>query len=152
MAVIITPTPPDSADVVALIAELDGYLTPLYPAVSRHGYSVQKLLAENVTFFVLHADGALAGCGGVKLFGSEYAEVKRMYTRPQFRGRGLAKLMLQHLAEYAHGQGVALLRLETGIHQAQAIGMYERLGFRRVPPFGAYQADPLSLFYEKQLG
>ena len=87
----------------------------------------------------------------VKLFGVEYGEIKRMYVRPQFRGLGLAKLMLNHLATYARERSVGLLRLETGIHQAEAVGLYERMGFRRIPPFGAYQEDPLSLFYEKQI-
>jgi ribosomal protein S18 acetylase RimI-like enzyme len=59
--------------------------------------------------------------------------------------------MLNHLADYTRARGVDLLRLETGIHQAEAIGLYERMGFRRIPPFGAYTDDPLSLFYEKRL-
>ena len=57
--------------------------------------------------------------------------------------------MLNHLADYARERGVSLLRLETGIHQHAAIGLYEREGFRRVPPFGEYQEDPLSRCYEK---
>ena len=85
------------------------------------------------------------------MVGSEYAELKRMYVRPQFRGAGLGKLMLNHLTEYAHGHGLELLRLETGIHQRAAIGLYERMGFRRIPPFGEYQEDPLSRCYEKRL-
>lgn len=44
-----------------------------------------------------------------------------------------------------------LLRLETGIHQAEAIGLYERVGFYRIPPFGPYRVDPLSLYFEKPL-
>ena len=74
-----------------------------------------------------------------------------MYVRPQFRGAGLAKLMLKHLTDYVQGQGIGLLRLETGIHQRAAIGSYERVGFRRIPPFGEYQEDPLSRYYEKRL-
>jgi ribosomal protein S18 acetylase RimI-like enzyme len=74
-----------------------------------------------------------------------------MYVRPRFRGIGLAKLMLNHLAEYARGRGVGLVRLETGIHQHAAIGLYEGAGFRRIPPFGEYRDDPLSLFFEKRL-
>jgi ribosomal protein S18 acetylase RimI-like enzyme len=46
---------------------------------------------------------------------------------------------------------VGLLRLETGIHQRAAIGLYERVGFRRIPAFGEYKEDPLSRFYEKRL-
>jgi putative acetyltransferase len=92
-----------------------------------------------------------AGCGGIKLFDTEYGEVKRMYVRPQFRGLGLGTLMLNHLAEYARQQGIEVLRLETGIHQLAAISLYERFGFQRIPPFGAYQDDPLSVFFEKRI-
>jgi putative acetyltransferase len=151
MSDIITRERPDTADAVALINELEAHLAPLYPAESRHGFSVETLLAENVPFFLLRHDGTPAACGGIKLFGTEYGEVKRMYVRPQFRGLGLAKLILDHLAEYALAHGVTLLRLETGIHQHAAIRLYERVGFARIPPFGAYLEDPLSLFYEKRL-
>lgn len=148
---IITPERPDTADARALIAELDAHLEPLYPRVSRHGFSVEKLLAEGVAFFVIRQDGVAAGCGGVKVVGGEYAELKRMWVRPQFRGTGLAKLMLKHLTEYAQAQGVGLLRLETGIHQHAAIALYERAGFMRIRPFGAYRDDPVSWCYEKRL-
>ena len=148
---IITPERPDSADALALIAELEAQLELLYPHESRHGYSVEKLIAENVAFFLIRYSDAPAGCGGIKLFGKEYGEIKRMYVRPQFRGLGLGKLMLNHLADYARGQGVGLLRLETGIYQREAIGLYERMGFQRIPPFGAYKEDPLSRCYEKQI-
>jgi len=142
------PASPDAAD---LIAELDAHLEPLYPTESRHGFSVDRLVADSVAFFVVREDGAAAACGGVKLFGVEYGEIKRMYVRPRFRGLGLARLMLDHLAEYARSRGVALLRLETGVHQRDAIRLYERAGFRRIPHFGEYADDPLSLFYEKSL-
>ena len=134
-----------------MIDELDTLLEPLYPRESRHGYSVEKLLAEGVAFFLIRVNGVPAGCGAVKLVGSEYAEVKRMYVRPQFRGIGLGKLMLRHLSDYTQARGIELLRLETGIHQPAALGFYERSGFRLIPPFGEYREDPLSRFYEKRL-
>lgn len=151
MPTLIVAERPDTEDATILINELEGHLGPLYPQESRHGYSVEKLLKEAVAFFVIHHDGMPAGCGGVKLFGTAYGEIKRMYVRPQFRGFGLGKLMLHHLADYARQQGVTVLRLETGIHQSQAIGLYERFGFQRIPPFGAYKEDPLSVFFEKYL-
>jgi putative acetyltransferase len=151
MSVVITNEPPDSEAAMELIAELEAHLSPLYPSESRHGYSVEKLLREGVAFFVIRYDGLPAGCGGLQLFGSEYGEVKRMYVRPAFRGLGLGKLMIEHLAAYASAQGVGCLRLETGIHQHEAIGLYERMGFEQIAPFGAYRDDPLSRFYEKPL-
>jgi len=83
---------------------------------------------------VMRLEGQPAGCGGVKLFGTEYGEVKRMFVRPAYRRRGLGRQILNHLADYARGQGVSVLRLETGIHQTEAIALYERYGFRRRLP------------------
>jgi ribosomal protein S18 acetylase RimI-like enzyme len=151
MSAIITRERPDSADAVALITELEAHLDPLYPSKSRHGYSVEKLIAQAVAFFVLRQDDTPAGCGGIQLFGSDYGELKRMYVRPQFRGLGFGKLLVDHLADHARAHGVGLLRLETGIHQTTAIRLYERMGFQRIPPFGAYVEDPLSRFYEKRI-
>lgn len=147
----ITLERPDSDDARALIAELESYLIPLSPAESRHGYSVEKLVKEEVPFFIIRDNGTPVACGGVKLFGTDYGEIKRMYVRPQFRGLGFAKLMLDHLADYARSRGVAILRLETGIAQRAAIALYERSGFQSIPPFGEYKPDPLSRFYEKRI-
>jgi len=151
MSANITREGPDTPDAVSLITELEAHLEPLYPRESRHGFSVDKLIAEDVAFFVLRANGTPACCGGIKLVGSEYGEIKRMYVRPQFRGSGLGKLMLNHLVDYARSQDITALRLETGIHQLEAIGLYERMGFYRIPPFGPYTDDPLSRCYEKRL-
>lgn len=142
---------PDSEDAIALIMELEAHLDPLYPSTSRHGYSVEKLLREGVAFFVLRDNGVPIGCGGVQFFATDYGEIKRMYVRPQFRGLGFARLMLDHLAQYSRSNGINLLRLETGIHQHEAIALYERAGFRPIQPFGDYKPDPLSRFYEKQI-
>jgi GNAT superfamily N-acetyltransferase len=147
----ITQERPDRPEATALVLELEDHLAPQYPVESRHGLSIERLINEGVAFFVVWVDGAAAGCGGVKLFGSEYGELKRMYVRPAFRGQGLAQQLLAHLATYAQAQGVTLLRLETGIYQTDAIRLYERAGYQPIGPFGAYQPDPLSLFYEKHL-
>ena len=151
MPAIITAERPDSADASVLIGELASHLAALYPEESRHGYSVEKLIAQGVAFFIIRDNGTPAGCGGIQLVGTEYGELKRMYVRPEYRGMGFARQMLDHLAEYARSQGVGLLRLETGIHQMAAIRLYERSGFRRIPSFGDYREDPLSRFYEKRL-
>ena len=151
MAAVITPEHPASPDATVLIAELDAHLEPLYARESRHGFSVQKLIADSVAFFIVREDGVPAGCGGIKLFGTEYGEIKRMWVRPQFRGLGFGKLMLDHLAEFARSHGIEILRLETGIHQHAAIRLYEQIGFRRIPPFGPYTDDPVSRCYEKRI-
>jgi GNAT superfamily N-acetyltransferase len=151
MPATITQERPDSPDATALITELDAQLDVLYPSESRHGYSVDKLIAQGVAFFVLREDGVPAACGGVQIYGGRYGEVKRMYVRDAYRGRGYAKRILEHLEEHTLGQGVELMRLETGIHQVAAIALYEAAGYKPIPPFGEYFEDPLSRFYEKVL-
>jgi putative acetyltransferase len=155
MSISIALERPDSPDAVGLITELETHLESFYPPESRHGFSVERLVAEGVPLFVLRVGGEPAGCGGIKLVGDqaghEYGELKRMYVRPQFRGRGFGKQILDQLADYALAKGVTLLRLETGIHQQSAIRLYEQAGFRRIPPFGPYTNDPLSLCYERGL-
>jgi GNAT superfamily N-acetyltransferase len=147
----ITPERPDSPDAIELITELQTHLESFYPPESRHGLSVEKLLTEGVAFFVLRDAGQPAGCGGIKLFPG-FGELKRMYVRPEFRGRGFGQLLLDRLADHALTHDITTLRLETGIHQQAAIRLYEHAGFRRIPPFPPYTADPLSLCFEKQFG
>ena len=104
-----------------LIGELDAYLDPLYPKESQHGYSIEKLVAQRVEFFVLYEHETPAACGSVQFFGDSNqltkvtGEIKRMYVRPEFRGRGYAKQMLNHLEELAAARGFSKVRLETGI-------------------------------------
>lgn len=143
---------PDTPDAIALIGELQEHLESLYPPESRHGFSVRKLIEQQVAFFVLRVDGAPAGCGGIKLFAEAvpaFGELKRMYVRPALRGRGLGERLVECLAAYAGEHGIARLRLETGIHRHAALRLYERVGFRRIAPFPPYRDDPLSRCYER---
>jgi GNAT superfamily N-acetyltransferase len=151
MPAVISQERPDSTDGRSIIDELTAEIEPLYPPEYRHGYTVQRMVDENVAFFLIRDGDDCMGCGGIQLVGGEYAEIKRMYVRPAYRGLGLAKMMLEHLAEYARARGVLMLRLETGIYQPAAIDLYERFGFREIPPFGAYHPSPLNRFYEKRL-
>jgi putative acetyltransferase len=86
----------------------------------------------------------------------DYAEVKRMYTRPAARGRGVAKALLYRIEDEARRANKLVLRLETSILQREAICLYETMGFRPRGPFGPYAAMPAcnietSLFFEKIL-
>ena len=142
---------PDSREAMELLAELDAALHEYpYPAESRHAFSVEKLIRESVAFFVASYDEQLAACGGVKLF-ADYGEVKRMYVRPAFRGKGVGKAILNHLAEHARSNGINMLRLETGIYQVEAIGLYDGWGFQRRGPFGQYKNDPNTVYLEKRI-
>ncbi|HQR41482.1 MAG TPA: GNAT family N-acetyltransferase [Gemmatales bacterium] len=151
MPVHIQQVMPNTPAAVELINELEAHLESFgYPAQSRHGFSVEKLVAQQVDFFVMNAGDIPVGCGGIKLF-SDYGEVKRMFVRPEHQGRGYGQAMLRHLGTFAQQHGIGILRLETGIHQHPAIKLYERFGFQRRDPFGEYRLDPNSIYYEMQL-
>jgi len=155
MLITIQDERPDTEDAIRLTTELDIHLqTYPYPPESCHAYSVEKLIREGVAFFVTRCDGKPAGCGGIKLFheaSDSYGEIKRMFVRPEYRGLGLGKAMLNRLAEHALEHQVSVLRLETGIYQLEAIGLYEGWGFERCAPFGDYKVDPMSVYLEKRI-
>jgi putative acetyltransferase len=148
---VISSENPTSSAIQELIAELDYYLAALYPAESNHGLDLPGLLHKSVTVFLAKLDDKPVGCGALKLLTPGYAEVKRMYIKPAFRGKGISKKIFNEIELSAKRVNVHTLRLETGIYQPEAIGLYEKLGFYRIPPFGEYKLDPLSLFFEKNL-
>jgi putative acetyltransferase len=143
---------PDQPDVVSLVDELDAYQKPLYPPESHHGIDIEALGQPGVLFAVVRsAEGAAIGCGAVVL-SPDCGELKRMYVRPQHRGRGVAKALLAFLEASAVAQGCTLLMLETGVSQPEALGLYERAGYVRRGPFGSYTHDPFSIFMQKRVG
>ncbi len=151
----VQPEPPDSAEAEALMGALDACLNPLYAPEDRHGPSVAALVqachAGSLIFLVARLDGAAVGCGAVRFVPGEYVEVKRMFVMPQWRGRGVAQAILTHLEGLARQQGFGLLRLETGIHQQEALRLYERAGFTRCGLFGEYTNAASSVCFEKKL-
>jgi putative acetyltransferase len=140
-------------DVRMLIGELDAELSGHYASAQRHGLSIARIFRPGVMFFIARLDDAAVGCGGVA-FEDGLAEVKRMYVRPQARGRDVAQTILARLEDEARLRDVTRLVLETGDAQLAAIRFYERSGFRRCGAFGVYatmsaSAIERSVFFEK---
>jgi putative acetyltransferase len=133
----------------ALIGELDAYLYSLYPAENVYALDISSLLNPSVLFAVARdAAGVSLGCGAI-VMKPEYGEVKRMYVRPQARGQGLARRLIETLEKKAMEQGCRTFMLETGPTMQEALILYERLGYERRGPFGDYPDDPLSVFMQK---
>jgi putative acetyltransferase len=142
---------PDQPEVIALIDELDAHQKPLYPPESHHGIDIEALIQPHVLFAVARAhDGAAVGCGAVVL-NDGWGELKRMFVRPALRGQGVAQGILAWLEASVRERGFAVMRLETGVLQPEALRLYERAGYLRRGPFGDYGPDPLSVFMEKHL-
>jgi putative acetyltransferase len=142
---------PASAAARRLIAELDEYHTHLYPMASNHLLPVEALRQPNVTFLTVRVDGQVVGCGAFVNRGGEYAEIKRMFVLPKFRGLRIGRLLLEELESLIRAAGLPGARLETGVFQPEALRLYEKAGYQRRGPFGDYADDPLSVFMEKEL-
>jgi len=147
--------PSATAEVRALIAELEEILSAEYSPEQRHGLRLEAIFQPHIRFFVARLDGVAVGCGGVALF-DDFAEVKRMYVREEARGRGVADALLGRLEGEARTARLNTVRLETGDRQLAAMRFYERNGFRRCGAFGTYAAMPpfstaTSVFFEKPL-
>jgi putative acetyltransferase len=151
VSVVIARADPREPRVRRLIEELDALQLSLYPAESNHLISIDTLVQPQMRFFAATVDGDILGCGGIWLQ-EDYAEVKRVYVSPKARGLGLAKQIMARLEDEARAAGMAIARLETGIHQPDALGLYRALGYTDRGPFGDYPTeDPMSVFMEKRL-
>lgn len=143
---------PDQPEIRAMLAAGEANSAALYPAESNHHLPLDALRAEGVLFHVARDAGdAALGTGAVVLKG-DWAEVKRMWTAPDARGRGVAAQVLAALEAAARGHGVRVLRLETGVASHAALALYARAGFTAIEPFEGYDPDPLSVFLEKRIG
>jgi putative acetyltransferase len=151
VAIAIAPECPDQPEIRAFFAASDAYMAALYPAESNHMMDVATLTRPNVHFLVARRGGGAIGCGAIVEAGDGSAEVKRMWVLPEARGFKAGEALLAALEAAARAKGIQILRLETGIWQPEAIGLYRKFGFIEIPPFGDYKFDPLSLFMEKHL-
>src|SRR6201988_3652683 len=142
---------PDQPDVIPLIEALDAQMTALYPPESNHLLDLAALSDPAVTFLVVRDGDEVVGCGALLRDPRGWGEVKRMVVRPDRRGRGIGKRVLAALEGLARDARLSLLRLETGIHSADALALYRRSGFVKCAAFGDYKPDPLSVFMEKRV-
>ena len=102
-------------------------------------------------FLVGSVDRLDVACGGVCRFDAETAEIRRMYVVPERRGAGFSRRMLGALEDEARSLGYRRVRLETGVHQHEALGLYRSSGFEEIPRYGPYADDELSVCFEKPL-
>ncbi|MDE3247399.1 MAG: GNAT family N-acetyltransferase [Bacteroidota bacterium] len=91
------------------------------------------------------------GSGAIKEWQTGSVEVKRMFVLPEYRGRGIALQLLKELEQWALVLGYGTCVLETGKRQPEAIALYEKAGYRRIPNYGQYEGVENSCCFEKKL-
>jgi putative acetyltransferase len=149
--ILITRGDPNNPSIIAMMDDADAYYANLYPSESNHLIDSQSLSQANVSFYVACINDRIMGFGALLNCLEEYGEIKRMYVTPEARKTGVGIKILRTLEQCAIDQNLRYIRLETGVKQPEAIGLYRSFGYKNIPAFGSYLPDPLSLFMEKLL-
>ena len=102
-------------------------------------------------FLVAFADGEALGCTGWRTHDTEIAELKRMFIRPQARGRGAARALLRAAEDSARERGFKRLYLESGDRQPEALALYASAGYDRIPNFGHHREHPSCVSFGRVL-
>ena len=100
---------------------------------------------------VAYASSTAVGCGAIKEFSSDTMEIKRMFVLPQYRGKGIASLILTALENWSLELNHQTCILETGIKQPEAIRLYEKNNYFKIPNYGQYANIENSLCFKKYL-
>jgi len=137
-------------DFVSLVAQLDAFLAELDGEEHAFYNSLNKIdTIKNV--IVVYEDDKPIACGAIRKFSPSAMEVKRMYTIPGYRGKGIATQVLNELEKWAAELNYEKCVLETGIRQPDAIHLYTREGYKRIPNYGKYINVESSACFEKEL-
>ncbi|MEU8333186.1 GNAT family N-acetyltransferase [Micromonospora sp. NPDC048839] len=106
---------------------------------------------DDVRYLAAVVRGRAVACGGLQSIDAGTGEIKRMYVRPAYRGRGIARQLLAALEECAFRQGQSVVCLETGTYLPAAIALYTSSGYDQIPVYGEYVGNPYSICFAKRL-
>jgi putative acetyltransferase len=140
----------DNRDFIQLVKSLDADLAERDG--EDHPFYAQFNKIDKIKFVVVaYENGKPVACGAIKEFSPEVMEVKRMYTSPESRGKGIAGKVLGELEAWASELPYKKCILETGKKQPEAIRLYEKNGYVVIPSYGQYAGIENSVCFEKNL-
>jgi putative acetyltransferase len=137
-------------DFIQLVKYLDTYLAVI-DGDDHSFYSQFNAIDEIKYVVVAYENGKPIGCGGIKEFAKNTMEIKRMYTSPEGRGKGIATRILAELEKWTTELSCKKCVLETGKNQADAIGLYKKNGYMVISNYGQYAGVETSVCFEKEI-
>ncbi len=137
-------------DFIELVKYLDADLA-IRDGAEHAFYDAFNKIDQIKYVVVLYEIAQPQSCGAIKEFGPKIMEVKRMYTVPGSRGKGLAGMVLKELEKWAAELSFEKCILETGKKQPEAISLYQKSGYRIIPNYGQYTGVENSICFEKKL-
>ncbi|PKN92153.1 MAG: GNAT family N-acetyltransferase [Chloroflexi bacterium HGW-Chloroflexi-6] len=148
--VTITRTNSDNPGFIELVKYLDADLAERDG--NEHSFYAQFNKISKIKYVVIaHENGQPVGCGAIKEYAPNTMEVKRMYTSPEHRGQGIASKVLTELERWAAELSYEMCILETGKKQPEAIALYKKNGYQRIPNYGQYAETENSVCFEKKI-
>lgn len=140
----------ENSDFVILVKLLDAGLAIVDG--DDHSFYSQFNKIDKIRFVVVaYENEKPVGCGAIKEFESGTMEVKRMYVSPDERKKGIASKILNELENWASELSCTRCLLETGKRQPEAIGLYNKSGYKQIPNYGQYANVENSVCFEKIL-
>lgn len=140
----------DNPQFIKLVAALDAYLA--ITDGDEHAFYSQYNKIDKIKHVVIAYENEIpVGCGAIKEFAADSMEVKRMFTSPEGRKKGVATTILSALEKWAAELGYKKCVLETGIRQADAVSLYQKCGYQIIPNYGQYIGVDNSVCFEKEL-
>jgi putative acetyltransferase len=151
MMIFLKRTTAIDSDYKYLIPILDAELTER-DGPEEHVYYVQYNKSDDIKHVVIaYEEDKPLGCGAIKYYDKNTMEVKRMFVPKEHRGKGISKKILSELEKWAMELGFSQLVLETGIGMPEAISLYSKNGYSRIPNYGQYEGKALSVCMIKSL-
>ncbi|NJN33739.1 MAG: GNAT family N-acetyltransferase [Saprospiraceae bacterium] len=144
-------TTSEHPDFIALVSQLDAYLSVRNGEDDVFFKQFNKIDVIKNVILVFNTEGVAVGCGAFKKYDEQTVEIKRMFTLPTQRGRGIAKLVLSNLENWAAGLGFAFALLETRKDMVDAVNLYKRYGYEIIPNYDQYAAVETSICMKKCL-
>lgn len=141
----------DSDDAQCLIAELQQEYVERYGGPDATPVDADEFEPPHGAFFLARVADEVVGCAGMRRHSDTDVEVKRMFVRRPFRGRGWSRPLLSLIEDEARALGFGRILMETGLGQPEAMNLYETSGYQLVPGFGHYRDAPGNRCYAKSL-
>src|ERR1700722_11923848 len=139
---LVTRTTSDNEDFHHLIPELDQYLWDMDGPELQKYYKNLNVIEKNDTVVIAYLNDKPMGCGCFKPYNKTSVEIKRMYAKPEIRGKGIGYAVLHALELWAAELGYQTAVLETGHKQVEAIGLYKKSGYKQIENYGPYAGIP----------
>lgn len=137
-------------DFIFLVKQLNAYLKTT-DGEEHNFYNQYNSIEDLKHIIVAYLHNKPVGCGAFKQFNENTVEIKRMFTTPKTRGKGIATQVLNSLEDWASKLNYKHCRLETGIRQTEAVQFYKKNAYKIIPNYGQYQDVENSLCFQKEI-